>query len=55
MPMCRAASTSGTVDMPTMSAPSTAQHADLGGCLERRPEPGCVDALAEVEAQSFRR
>ena len=51
MRMCRAASTSGTVDMPTVSAPSVAQHAYLGRCLERRAEPGCVHALAEIEAE----
>ena len=47
IPMCRAASTSGTVDMPTRSAPSVAHHADLGWRLEGGPEPGGVDALAE--------
>ena len=54
MPMCRAASTSGTVDIPTRSAAEHAHHPDLGGRLERRPEPGRVDPLAERQAEPLR-
>ena len=46
-PSARAAIASSTVDMPTRSAPSTAQHADLRGRLEVRPGEPRVDALGQ--------
>ena len=48
-PQWRAAMISGTVDMPTASAPSDAERADLGGGLEARARDREVDALGEVD------
>ena len=39
MPMCRAAMTSGTVDIPARSPPTARMKPDLGRRLELRPEP----------------
>ena len=50
-PMWRAASTSGTVDIPTRSPPSSTDHPDLRRGLEGRAEPGRVDALRERLAE----
>ena len=51
MPMCRAAMTSCTVDMPARSPPSDAHEPDLRRRLELRPEPGRVDALAQLDTE----
>ena len=51
MPMWRAAITSGTVDMPTASAPSVRTMPDLGGRLVGRAGEREVDALAHGHAR----
>ena len=53
-PMCRAASTSGTVDIPTRSPPRMRIIRISAGRLEGRPEPGRVDALGERLAEPRR-
>ena len=54
IPMCRAAITSGTVDIPARSPPTRTHEADLGRGLELRAEPGCVDTLGKLEPEPVR-
>ena len=52
MPMCRAASTSGTVDIPTRSAPSVRSMRISAGVSNAGPEPRGVDALGAARARA---
>ena len=54
-PRWRAAIASSTVDMPTRSAPSVAQHPDLGGRLVAAAEQAGVDALGDARRGGRRR
>ncbi len=53
-PQWRARMTSGTVDMPTASAPSLREGPDLGRGFEVRPGAREIDPLGEVDAEQPR-